>query len=316
MIAVVLAYKRLNLTENLIGRILDLDSKFQAKHKKSLFSKIVVVHDGLRPNENMEAERDHEQMRSKLSLLKQSYNRMELRPYDSNVGLSRHLFRIVKDQKLIVSECVFFEEDKAPTLEALEFLHTYHSSIDEHKLIETMPFNSHISHRVENFGTLFTDIGNTIISKDLFSLAIELFESKADFKKEFEKNLYTYLNSFLTGFGLARAFRFYSQTLSWGLTNVDRPDALFAYALVLEKKLKTCPVMPLSEDWSDRDYRGKNVNKLPKNRGRICTTPLVKLWGLDMCPDCEKEGVSERVGLTLRSTIRNSLDYRTRRIRK
>jgi hypothetical protein len=316
MIAVVLAYRRSELTENLIRRILELDSCFWRKHKKEFISKIVIVHDGLRSGEGMRAKADHDETRFKLSAMRQNSDKIETTFYDNNVGLSRHTFRIINDMKLRVSECVFFEEDKAPTLKSFEFLFTNQHLVGELDLLDTMPFNSHLSAGCERLSTLFTDNGNTVVSDDLFGLAVELFESKKNFKTEFERNLYSYLSSFLTGFALTRAFRFYVRTLSWGLSNVDRPDALFAYALLLRKKLKNCPSEPLGEDWSDRDYRGKNVNKLPEGRGRICSSPTVKLWGFDLCPDCEKQGVSDRVGLTLRSTIRNSLEYRTRRIRQ
>jgi hypothetical protein len=316
MIAVVLAYRRPELTNNLIRRILEVESEFSKKYKVDFISRIIIVHDGLRSGDNLRAKADHDQARLMLLAMTQNSEKITSVCYDTNVGLSRHMFRIVNDLNLKVSDCVFFEEDKAPTLESFEFLYANQPLIEQIDWLDTMPFNCHFATDSKKLNTLFTDNGNTIVSEEVFDLAIELFESNKEFTNEFEENLYVYLSSFLTGFGLKRAFRFYSRSLSWGLTNVDRPDALFAYALLLRKKLKTCPNKPLSEDWSDRDYRGKNVNRLPENRRRICLGRAIDLWGSKFCPECDKQGVSERVGLTLSSTIRNSLQYRMRRIRR
>ena len=209
MIAVVLAYRRFELTENLVRRILELDSSALRKQKEEFISRIVIVHDGLRLDEGIGARADHHETRFSLSTIRQISSKIETIFYDNNVGLSRHAFRIIDDLKLRVSDCVFFEEDKAPTLRSFEFILNNHYLIDELDMLDTMPFNKHPSAGFAKLGTLFTDNGNTVISEDLFGLTKELFESEKNFKDEFEKNLYSYLNSFLRGFSLTRAFRFY-----------------------------------------------------------------------------------------------------------
>jgi hypothetical protein len=315
LLAIVLAYKRPQLTSNLIKRLLGVDEEFNRKFGHDFFSDVLIVHDGIREIEDVAGEESYLQTRLICKSIQATSRKITSVFYDTNVGLTNHIFRVVRDSNNNPSECIFFEEDKAPTLESIEFLWQNLKSGNTIDYLDTLPFNKHFNLKEKSLATLFTDIGNFWVSDELFQSAYKLWNTKQLSENRFEENLLAYLSSFLSGFGLKRALQFYSRALKGGVTNVDRTDSLFACALILNKNLKTCPIEPLSEDWSGRDARGKNVNKAPEGRGRICSSPTVKLWGFDLCPDCEKQGVSDRVGLTLSSTIRNSLEYRTRRIR-
>lgn len=316
MLAVVFAYKRPELILKLVSRIISLDNEFQLKFHKEFFSKVLLIHDGLRDAEDVMGKLSHLQTREACLDLEATISKVATYTYETNVGLTNHMFRIFNDLGQVANDCVLFEEDKFPTLEGLEFFAKNKETLNQVTLVDTLPFNEHSISKSGKTLTLFTDNGNMVISNELFMLSRNLWKNNEYLQDEFKKRLFEYLSVFLTGYGLRRAYGFYSKSLSWGLYSPDRGDALLAYALLSAGKLKTCPNQRLSEDWSGRDTRGKNVNKVPTGRGRVCTSPMVQLWGFDLCPDCEKQGVSERVGLTLRSTIRNSLEYRTKRIRQ
>lgn len=124
------------------------------------------------------------------------------------------------------------------------------------------------------------------------------------------ENLYISLSDFLLGFSPKRAFGYYSKFLSWGLTNINRPHSLLSYALILSQKLEVCPAVPLSENWSYRDTRGKNMNIVPNNWGNDCNFSTTKILGFKICSRCERQGVSERIGLYRIGTFQVGLNYR------
>lgn len=95
--------------------------------------------------------------------------------------------------------------------------------------------------------------------------------------------------------------------------NSDRGDSLLSYSLILSKSLKNCPTLPLSDNWSNRDTRGKNVNIVPGNRGSDCNSSTTEIWEISICPRCEEQGVSERVELNRIGALKVGLNYRLRK---
>ena len=316
MIPIILAYQRPELTLQLLTKLHQINSDFQRKNGEYAFSRIVLAHDGLQDKVSSDTRRYHEQTRQLCQDLEKDKTDVKTLLFDKNIGLTQHIFRCIDAQAITSRDCILFEEDKIPTLEAIEFLKSKKILMDPSCILDTLPINQHLSFELDYVSTLFTDNGNLVIGEELLNLAKELWIKKDLFQDEFEKNLLFYFSSFLSGFSLRRAYKFYSEILSWGLLNPDRPDSLFAYALVLSKKLKICPVLPLSENWSDRDSRGKNVNYLMPNRGEECRAKSVKIWNLSACPQCEKFGASERIGLTPYLAMKNSIEYRVRKIRE
>lgn len=316
MIPIILAYQRPELTLKLFTRLHKINDDFQRKHGEYAFSRIVLAHDGLQDRVSADTRRYHEQARQLCQDLEKDNADVRTLLFDKNIGLTQHIFRCIDAQEITSRDCILVEEDKFPTLEAVEFLRSRKISMDPSCILDSLPNNHHLDLQLDYVSTLFTDNGNLVIGEELLNLTKELWLKKALFQDEFEKNLRFYFSSFLSGFSLRRACRFFSDHLSWGLMNPDRPDSLFAYALILSKKLKICPVSPLSENWSARDTRGKNVNYQSSNRGEECSTRPIKIWNLNLCPQCEKFSISERTGLTPYLAIKNSIDYRMRNIKK
>jgi hypothetical protein len=312
VIAIILAYKRPELTLNLVTRILNIDLDLKSKKGIQCFDKILLVQDGVRITEDSKAVIDHQNVKKLCLELEKEDSRISTMLYKENIGLTQHMFRIVEEIEVNTNDCIFFEEDKVPSLEAIEFLFYSRKSMDPLCILDTLPLNEHPKMKRSNIATIFTDNGNILIGDAIFDLAKHLWVAKDSFKIDFERQLHIYLSSFLSGFSLVQAQRYYSKYLSWGLVNGDRPDSLFAYALLLSKKFRMCPSSRLSENWSDRDTRGKNVNELPSNRGLDCMCKSIEIWGFEVCPCCEKQGVSERIGLTLTAKIKNSINYRLR----
>jgi hypothetical protein len=314
LIPIVLAYKRPELTNRLVARLLEIDSKYESIYESSAFSSILLIHDGLRETED-EASRGFYQETRKLCVdLERANIKVKSITFDTNLGLTEHFFRIINGLEFGLSNYIFFEEDKAPTLQGIVFLNQTRKSMDSAGMVDTLPLHRHLSGKSTQISTLFTDNGNITIGEDLYDRVKHLWSVKDKYQEEFKKNLNVYLRSFISGFALERAQNYYSKYYSWGLTNVDRTDNLFSYALILSKKFKTCPLVPLSENWSDQDNRGKNVNTVPTNRGLECSYATIDLWGYEICPQCEKQGVSERVALGLPGAIRANLLYRLPRI--
>ena len=310
MIPIILAYKRVELVQLSFSRLLEIDSEFKVKYGSSPFSRIVLIHDGIREVDREKSKRFHNQVREICLELEKRHTKVTSIVFDDNVGLTNHLFRIgdVLDSNLRFS--IFIEEDKAPTLQGIEFLNQVSNSMDSKVMVDTLPLNKHLGKKNTHTSTLFTDNGNLLVGEDLYELAKHLWRVKDKHQEEFEKNLNAYLSNFLSGFSLKRAFGYYSKYFSWGLTNIDRPDSLFAYALILSQKLKVCPTFPLSENWSDRDTRGKNVNIVPNNRGIDCNFSTTEIWGFNTCTRCEKQGVSERIELNRIGALKVGLNYR------
>jgi hypothetical protein len=310
LIPIVLAYKRAELVQLSFSRLLEIDSAFKVKYGSSPFSRILFIHDGIREEDKEKSKRFHNEVREMCLDLEKRYAKVTSIVFDDNLGLTNQMFRIgdVLDSNLRSS--IFIEEDKAPTLQGIEFLNQVSNSMDSKIMVDTLPLNKHLGKKNTHTSTLFTDNGNTLVGEDLYELAKHLWRVNDKYQEEFERNLHAYLSNFLSGFSLKKAFGYYSKYFSWGLTNRDRPDSLLSYALVLSKKFKACPKVPLSENWSDRDTRGKNVNTVPDYRGADCNFSTTEIWGSDICPRCEKQGVSERIELNQIRALKVGLNYR------
>lgn len=298
-----------------LARLLEIDSEFKVKYGSSAFSRIILIHDGIREEEKGESRRFHNQVREICIELDKRHSKVTSIFFDDNIGLTNHIFRIGGALDSNLRSSIFIEEDKAPTLQGIEFLDQTSKSMDSAVMVDTLPLNMHLSRKNTQTSTLFTDNGNTIIGEDLYDRVKHLWSVKDKYQEEFEKNLHLYLSNFLSGYSLKRAFGYYSKFFSWGLTNVDRPDSLLSYALILSQKLKVCPTVPLSENWSDRDTRGKNVNIVPDHRGADCNFSTTEIWGFDVCPRCEKQGVSERIELNRIGALKVGLNYRISKYR-
>ena len=315
MIPVILAYKRPELVQHSIARLLEIDSEYKRIYGKGAFSSIFLIHDGLRETEDKASQGFHQETRELCVDLERANTKIQSITFNANLGLTHHMFRIIDNLDSELSSYIFFEEDKAPSMEGIQFLIQTSKSMNPADLIDTLPFNRHESLRQKSICTLFTDNGNTIIGDELLEVAKNVWFDNYRYQEIFSKNLYEYLGSFLSGFALKRAYSFYLGHLQSGLTNVDRTDSLFAYSLIVLKRFKTCPSSRLSEDWSDQDNRGKNVNSLPIGRNVSCKSHIIKIWQQNVCSFCERQGINDRTALNPVRAIFNSIGYRASRFR-
>lgn len=309
MLALILAYQRPQLLSSLVSELLKINKTYSNINREEPFSRIVIAHDGPRENNFFDAE-SYRECFDLGEIWQKQHSNIQMFSYKKNIGLTPNLFRVLEDTSTNSSQVVIFEEDKAPTLEGIEFLNFQRKWMDPLCILDTLPMQNHVNRRKDSLSTLFTDNGNQIIGEELLLLTRELWLVKDKFQEDFEKNLFLYLSNLISGYGLKRAQKFYSNYFSWGLVNPDRPDSLLAYALLLKKKLKVCPTSRLSEDWSHKDHRGKNINYQLSNRNLRCVTKSINFWGFDSCSSCELFGISERVGLSLFQSLGNSLKYR------
>lgn len=316
MIPLVLAYKRTGLIKQLVARLLEIDSEYKRIYGKGAFSSIFLIHDGLRETEDKASQGFHQETRELCVDLELTNTKIQSIFYNANIGLTNHIFRVINNLGSDLNNYIFFEEDKAPTKEGIQFLIQTSKSMNPADLIDTLPFNRHESLRQKSICTLFTDNGNTIIGDELLEVAKNAWLDNYRYQEIFSKNLYEYLGSFLSGFALKRAHSFYLGHLQSGLTNVDRTDSLFAYSLIVLKRFKTCPSSRLSEDWSDQDNRGKNVNSLPIGRNLSCKSHIIEIWQQNVCAFCERQGINDRTALNPVRAIFNSIGYRASKFGK
>lgn len=309
MRAVVLAYKRPELTFQNISKLLSISDALVSSNNVNVFSSIVVVHDGLRNTEDKDSFESHKRVSQVIKDFENSQKRVTSITYSTNVGLTNHMFRILDDLGELSSDCVFIEEDKMPTRAGIEFLRKNAIQMPEIALLDTLPIHNHLGSSRRTIQTLFTDNGNLVISEGLKEVSRELWREKDKCVNDFETNLRQYVGSIEYGFGAKRAFDYFSRYYTWGRHNPDRPDSLLCYALIVKSRLKTSPNQRLTIDSSDRDTRGKNVISLPKNRDSDCHFSSCELWGEYLCAICERQGTSERVGLTIWASVRNRAKF-------
>lgn len=312
--ALVLAYKRPELTNALVREILKINEEFRQIEGFRPISKIFLIHDYPRRSEDAYSLASHNAVKDVCDDLVSQNSIVKYVSYDNNAGLTNHILRVYKDLNLEPQATILFEEDKAPTYQGIEFLGNHKSKVSSSTLLDTLPISNHANLGEQTFNTMFTDNGNLIFGNNLFGLTLELWKVKDKYGEEFDRNLDTYFNSFLTGYSHHRAFHFYRNYWRWGLNSPDRPDALFAYALILSKSLKVCSMTRLSEDWSGKDHRGMNINKTINGRGKLCILESRIIFGKKICQCCERRGASERVSLSYRNTLLNSAKFRINRI--
>ena len=107
--------------------------------------------------------------------------------FDSNLDVTQHISPIVDCLDSSLSNYICFEEDKAPTLQGIEFLDKTSKSIVSAVMIDTLPLNMHLSEKNTQDSTLFTNNGNTIIGEDFYHLAKHRWSIKDKYKEEFEE---------------------------------------------------------------------------------------------------------------------------------
>jgi hypothetical protein len=309
MIPVFFAYKRSQLLLKNVLNTIELDVQFEKKYKKALFSEILLVHDGVRDAEDMEHRRLHNRTLELCRSLEQTHSKIKLIQFNNNVGLTLHAFRVFSLLSTKLMESILIEEDKFMTFEGMEFLRHNSDAINFKNMVDLLPKFNHISKSRENLSSLHTDGGNVLYGAGLIETAREIWAVKDKFQVQFEKNLHLYLSQFLSGYGLKRALLYYSNGFSWGLYNVERPDALICYSLVLTRELKISPLSRITDDYSGQDSLGKNVNTLPIIRRAHEYRPI-KIWNTELCKLCEKKGVSERVSINRHSSARRYLNFK------
>ena len=309
MIPVFFAYKRGDLLLKNVLNTIELDLKFKEKYKNTLFSEILLVHDGVRNSEDLEHRQHHYRTLELCRSLEQTYSKIKLIQFNNNIGLTPHAFRVFSLLGTKLMESIIIEEDKFLTLEGMEFLQNNLDALNSKNMLDLLPKFNHVREINENFSTLYTDGGNVVYGTGLIETAKEIWAVKEKYQVQFEKNLHFYLSQFLVGYGLKRAFDYYSKSFSWGLYNFDRPDSLICYSLILTREPKISPLSRKTQDFSGQDNLGKNVNTLPKVRGAHEYLPM-KIWNTEFCKLCEKKGVSERVSINRHSRARRYLNFK------
>jgi len=313
MIPVFFAYKRGDLLLKNVLNTIELDLKFEKKYKKALFSEMLLVHDGVRDSEDMEHRQHHNRTLGLCRSLEQTYSKIKLIQFNNNIGLTPHAFRVFSLLSTKLKESIIIEEDKFLTFEGMEFLRNNLDALNSKNMLDLLPKFNHVRESSENLSSLYTDGGNVVYGTGLLETAREIWAVKEKYQVQFEKNLHFYLSQLLVGYGLKRAFDYYSKSFSWGLYNFDRPDSLICYSLILTQELKISPLSRKTDDYSGQDSLGKNVNTLPAMRKAHEYLPL-KIWNTEFCKLCEKKGVSERVGINRYGRARRHLNFKFNKI--
>lgn len=203
-------YKRPELTVRLVYSIKKRKLEYKVAHGELPFQRILLVHDGVRKSEDSASRQSHRKARELCLDLEKSDSRIAHFPFDNNVGLTRHVYRVVDTLKLDIQKCVLFEEDKVPDVLGIKFLISMSRSEKLFSLLDTLPINAHPKNEEGKFCILFTDNGNMVVSEDFFELAQELLIAKDKCQSKFDRNLIIYLSSVLSGYTLKRAFKYYS----------------------------------------------------------------------------------------------------------
>ena len=121
MIPIVLAYKRPELTSRLVARLLEIDSKYESIYGSSAFSSILLVHDGLRRAENKESQGIHQYTRDLCFDLERANTKIRRIVFNSNLGLTQHIFRIVDGLDFSLSNYIFLKRIKLQFCKELYF---------------------------------------------------------------------------------------------------------------------------------------------------------------------------------------------------
>ncbi len=276
---------------------------------------VIVIHDGLRETADLDEKNQHEKTRYDLLEYARTENKFDVVTYKTNIGLTRHFFRIYADLGENTSKIIFLEEDKLPTKNGIDFLTKQSINIDPKNQLDTMPLTDRHTLELTELATLQTRNGNFILGPELFNTAREIYFGANKFNHEFEYNLNKYLNLLANNrIGLKLAKNKIKRMYEWGLRSVDRPDGLLDYALMVLGGVKITPGSAQSIDISGLSTLGKNVNLQHKYTERVCDGEQILYNQKILCKSCEIIGVESRVSLSIRGQILNSMQYRIRKI--
>ncbi len=278
---------------------------------------VIVIHDGLRESADLNEKNQHEKTRYDLLEYARVKNNFDVVTYDTNIGLTRHFFRVYADLSEDTNKVLILEEDKLPTKNGIDFLMQHAKKLGPKNQLDTMPLAYRHTLNITELATLQTRNGNWVLGSELFNTAKEIYFGSNKFKNEFEYHLNKYLSLLTTNrIGLMSAKTKIKKIYEWGLNSIDRPDGLFDYTLMVLGGVKITPGSAQSIDISGLSTLGKNVNSKSELTERVCNGVGGQILYNQkiLCKSCEIIGVESRVSLSIRGQILNSMEYRIRKI--
>lgn len=276
---------------------------------------VIVIHDGLRASADSNEKNQHDKTRYDLLEYARIKNNFDVATYNTNVGLTRHFFRVYADLGEDTNKILILEEDKLPTKNGIDFLMKHAKKLDPKNQLDTMPLTDRHTLNMTELATLQTRNGNFVLGPELFNTAKEIYFGSNKFKNEFEYHLNKYLTLLSRSkIGLLSAKTKIKKIYEWQLNSIDRPDGLFEYTLIVLGGVKITPGSAQSIDISGLSTLGKNVNSKHKYNERICDGEQILYNQKILCKSCEIIGVESRVSLSIRGQILNSMQYRIRKI--
>lgn len=277
--------------------------------------KLYIAHDGVRAYADDFEIHSHKLVRDLLTKT-EFPQKVELLIYDQNIGLTQHMFRV---SRRILKNCNSFishEDDKFSNDLTFRAFMDLDVLEDAPQQADTRNFLKHAwKDRMWRDG-LYMLNGVAYLNHSLIDCAEFDFKSKTFSEKNIVKTLKDfYLPIFGHTNSLSRVVSRLSDMLNWSLYNQNRPDTLFLYSLLLRNRLKQVSSYDLCHDVSNLDFRGANQEYKNNRVVGICEEIAIRETALgNICVQCEREGIKERIPLGTLRRARANVDFNLDRL--
>jgi hypothetical protein len=278
--------------------------------QQSNLRNIYIVHDGLRQNASQDEVNSHAATRE--MILSQSLP-TRVRPllYDSNIGLTRHFLRVSKE---VLKNCDGFlnhEDDKISNSETVRAILEVPKRESTPQLIDTRNQFLHSWKDSSVRSALYTVNGISYMNSCLIEAAEQDYNSQNFSAEDITSFLIDFYSPLVRNIQhVNRLATKFTEMLSWGISNQDRPDSLLLYSLLKRGMLKQITNSDMCLDLSHLDYRGLNQEYREPADKKVCSEiELVETRFGMICRFCEVEGIKTRIPVGNRTRASSYLKY-------
>lgn len=295
------AYQRPELTKQVCLSLLDWPE----------LERIVITIDGLRSSAGID-EREWRQQTIQISLdLAKLDNRIEVRVWDDNPGLTNHILRSISYVLECTDSLIAIEDDNLISVSGLRFLSSRITSNDYPQI--AAGFNKSIhpggSFTADSRKTLFPIQWTTAINQRMFAMVKEVWEDQM-----VDKSVVANRISELNGINLIQKWRlisYWSGYFKKAMSSPRHTDIVFQYAAFKAGVFFEVPLEDYVDDIAAFDWRGMNERHNPVIRN----SHDAKLYSVSVglaCSTCDLIGA--RIEPSISRQVRNALSTRFRRI--
>ncbi|CAN2169747.1 hypothetical protein MCEMRE212_00026 [Candidatus Nanopelagicaceae bacterium] len=255
----------------------------------SELQRLVITIDGLRPTASEDEVTWRNETIQVSQQLANDYENIEVKVWDTNIGLTEHIFRSIAYVLKSADSLIAIEDDNLISVQGLNFLSSRVDNSESPKIAAGFNKFLHFDYQFPQLyrSTLFPVQWTTALNKSMFAIVEDVWS-----KREIELSVVQNRIHSLKGMSFLKRKRLISYWYKYFCTSMESPrhtDIVVQYAVFKAGIFYEVPLGDFVDDLANLDWRGMNTRHNPiirqVHRPRIYITPQG-----DACAVCDLLG--------------------------